>query len=104
MPPGQKTQLIEVGGDQTATVSIGRYVPGAELKPHFHKTHSETVYVIEGTGLRTMEGKEFDVKPGTVHFNPMGKVHAVKNTGSRDMIFLSIFTPAMKESDRVPAP
>ena len=85
-------------------MSIGRYAPGAELKPHFHKTHSETVYVIEGTGVRIMEGKEFAVKPGTVHFNPMGKVHAVKNTGSKDMIFLSVFTPAMKDSDRVPAP
>jgi quercetin dioxygenase-like cupin family protein len=51
MPPGKKNRLIPVGGDETATISVGRYLPGAELKAHYHKTHSETVYVIEGTGL-----------------------------------------------------
>jgi quercetin dioxygenase-like cupin family protein len=104
MPPGEKTQLIPVGSDESASVAVGRYAPGAELKPHFHKTHSETVYVIEGAGLRTIEGKEINVKPGSIHFNPMGKVHAIKNTGNVDMIFLSIFTPAMKGPDRVYVP
>ena len=104
MPPGEKTQLIPVGSDESASVAVGRYAPGAELKSHFHKTHSETVYVIEGTGLRTIEGKEIDVKPGSIHFNPMGKAHAIKNTGNVDMIFLSIFTPAMKGPDRVYVP
>jgi len=74
------------------------------VKPHFHKTHAETVYVIEGTGRMTMDGKEIDIKPGSIHFNPIGKVHSVKNTGSTDMVVLQIFTPAWNEPDRVPVP
>jgi mannose-6-phosphate isomerase-like protein (cupin superfamily) len=51
-----------------------------------------------------MEGKEIPVKPGMIHFNPMGKVHAMKNTGTVDMIVLSVFTPAWKVPDRVSVP
>jgi mannose-6-phosphate isomerase-like protein (cupin superfamily) len=30
----------------------------------------------------------------------MTKVHSTKNTGSGELVFISIFTPAMKETDR----
>ncbi len=104
MPAGQTTQAIKVAGNDTATVSILRMAPGAEVKPHYHKTYSETVYVIEGNGEMTLEGKVSEIKPGSVHFNPIGKVHATKNTGSTDLVALQIFTPAWKEPDRVFAP
>jgi mannose-6-phosphate isomerase-like protein (cupin superfamily) len=40
------------------------------------------------------------MKPGTLHFNPMGKVHSLKTTGNEPVVIISIFTPAMKETDR----
>jgi oxalate decarboxylase/phosphoglucose isomerase-like protein (cupin superfamily) len=47
-----------------------------------------------------VDDKWIDVKPGTVHFNPMNKVHATRNTGKDPLVVLSIFTPSMKEPDR----
>lgn len=104
MPAGEQSQAVKVAEDETATVLIGRFAPGATVKPHFHKTHAETVYVIEGNGRMEFDGKRFDIRPGTVHFNAVNRVHAVANTGSTDMIVLQVFTPAWKTPDRVFVP
>jgi mannose-6-phosphate isomerase-like protein (cupin superfamily) len=96
----EKAQIINVAQDDTVTVNVARAREGAGLKPHIHKTHDEMIYIIKGTGQMFINGKWIDVKPGTVHFNPMNKVHATRNTGKEDLVLLSIFTPAMKEPDR----
>ncbi len=97
---GEKIQLIKVAEDNTITFFVIRFVEGAELKSHFHKTHDEAVYVIRGTGQMLVNDKWVDVKPGSVHFNPLSKIHSTKNTGTGDLVIISIFTPGMKEPDR----
>lgn len=97
---GEKVQMIKVAEDDAITFFIARIVESSEVKPHFHKTHDEIVYVIKGSGQMLINNKWFDIKPGSVHFNPMTKVHSIKNTGNEELIIISIFTPAMKEPDR----
>jgi len=96
---GQNIQRIKVAEDDTITVFVVRLGEGAEIKAHFHKSHDETVYVIKGTGRMLVNDKWTDIKPGTFHFNPMGKVHQTKNTGDEPLVAISIFTPAMREPD-----
>ena len=96
---GEKIQRIKVAEDDTITVFVVRLGEGAEIKAHFHETHDETVYVIKGTGKMLVGNKWTDIKPGTLHFNSMGKVHYVKNTGDEPLVAISIFTPAMREPD-----
>jgi quercetin dioxygenase-like cupin family protein len=100
LPAGQKGQLIKIAEDNTMTLFILRSTEGAELKPHLHKTHDETVYVIRGTAQIFVNDKWVDVKPGSIHFNPMGKVHGSRVTGAEPYVGISIFTPALKEPDR----
>ena len=95
-----KVQMINVVQDDTVTINIARFIEGAEVKPHLHKTHNEMVHVLKGSGQMFINGKWIDVKPGTFHFNPMNKVHATKNTGKEPLVIYSIFTPSMKETDR----
>ena len=97
---GDKIQMINVVQDETTTINVARVVEGAEVKPHFHKTHDEMIYVLKGSGQELVNDKWVDIKPGTFHFNPMNKVHATKNTGKGELVFFSIFTPSMKETDR----
>jgi mannose-6-phosphate isomerase-like protein (cupin superfamily) len=105
MPAGAKAQAIKVADDDTATLSIVRFAPGVDVAAHFHKTHTETLYIIEGSGQMTVEGKTVEIKPGTVIHVPVGKVHAAKNTGSVDLVAFQIFAPSMPEpQDRVPVP
>jgi quercetin dioxygenase-like cupin family protein len=81
LPAGEKLQRIKVAEDNTVTVLVLRLVPGAEVKAHRHKTHDETVYIIRGTGQFLVNDKWVDFKPGTLHFNPMGKVHHGSRAG-----------------------
>jgi quercetin dioxygenase-like cupin family protein len=95
----EKVQRIKVAEDSTITVLVLRLVEGAEVKAHFHKTHDETDYCIKGTGRMLVNDKWVYMKPGTLHFNPIGKVHHTKNTGNGPMMVIAIYTPAMKEPD-----
>ncbi|HVO68049.1 MAG TPA: cupin domain-containing protein [Syntrophales bacterium] len=97
---GDKVQMINIVQDDTITINVARFVEGAEVKPHFHKTHNEMVYVLKGSGQELINDKWIDIKPGSFHFNPMNKVHATKNTGKGELVIFSIFTPPMKETDR----
>jgi len=97
---GEKVQSITIAQDDTISFLVLRATPGVVIKPHFHKTHNETVYVIKGTGQMLINDNWVDVKPGSLHFNPMGKIHSTKVTGDEPVVVISIFTPAMKEIDR----
>jgi mannose-6-phosphate isomerase-like protein (cupin superfamily) len=98
---GEKFQLISVAQADTVALSLARFTEGFGLKPHFHKSHDETTYIIKGTGQIFINNAWVDVKPGNIHYNPMGKVHTTRNTGNEPLVFLSIFTPPMKERDMV---
>jgi mannose-6-phosphate isomerase-like protein (cupin superfamily) len=100
LKPGEKAQTIKIAEDDTISLLVLRATEGVWVKPHMHKTHDETVYVIKGRAQLLINDKWVDIKPGTLHFNPMGKVHSVKVTSSEPLVIISIFTPAMKETDR----
>ena len=100
LEPGKPAQMIPIAQDDTISLFIVRAVPGFVLKSHFHKTHDETVYVIKGAGQMLINDKWVDIKPGSFHFNPLSKVHSVKNTGNEPLVLISIFTPGLKEPDR----
>ena len=100
LKPGEKAQTIKIAEDDRVTLLVLRLVEGVEVKKHYHKAHDEIVFGIKGMG-QTMVGERWvDIKSGTLHFNPMGKAHAVRHIGKEPMVVISIFSPAMKEPDR----
>src|SRR3954468_11010046 len=72
-PPGAST-----GGD------FGLYRwemtgPPSGPEPHFHRTITESFYVLSGT-VRLYDGREWvDATPGEYHFVPPGGIHAFRN-------------------------
>jgi quercetin dioxygenase-like cupin family protein len=97
LKPDQKVQRIVVAQDDSITILVMRGTEGA-IKPHIHKTHNETVYAYKGTVQMLVNDKWVDLKPGTLHFNPMGKVHGVK--ASEPFVAIIIFTPGLKQPDQ----
>lgn len=98
---GKPVRLITIAETEAVTIYVVRSIEGYFLKPHIHKTHDEMVYVIKGKGQMLINDKWIDIQQGNVHFNPMGKVHSIKHAGGREeLVVLSVFTPAMKETDR----
>ena len=97
---GEKSQVIKIAEDDTLTLLVVRTIEGPGLKRHVHKAHDETIFVVKGAGQIFVNDKWVDVKPGSIHFNPMGAVHTSRPTGNEPFVILSIFTPALKEPDR----
>ncbi len=103
LPAGQTVQRIKLTGDDSATVLIVRIAKGGEAKTHAHPDNSETVFIYKGAGQLTIDGKTMNLGAGSLHFNPKGSPHAVKNTGDGEMIAVSVFTPALKPPAPAPA-
>jgi mannose-6-phosphate isomerase-like protein (cupin superfamily) len=97
---GKKARQITIAEDDTISLYVFRLGEGVWIKPHMHKTHDETIYFVKGMAQMLINGKWVDMKPGTLHFNPMGKVHSLKTVGSEEVVIISVFTPAMKVVDR----
>jgi len=101
LEPGKPAQMVPIAQDDSLSLFVVRVIPGFVLKSHFHKTHDETVYVIKGSGQMPINDKWGDIIPGSLHFNPKGKVHSlIKQTGNEPLVVISIFTPGLKEPDR----
>jgi len=65
--------MIKITEDDTITLFAVRAIESFLLKSHLHKTHDETVYVINGTGEMLVNDKWVGIKPGSLHFNPTGQ-------------------------------
>src|SRR5258708_25572293 len=53
--------------------------PPSGPDPHFHKTISESFYVLSGT-VRLQDGRRWtDAKPGALPFAPESAIHALPN-------------------------
>jgi quercetin dioxygenase-like cupin family protein len=97
---GEKVQMISIAQDDTVSLFVVSLVEGHVVKKHFHKTHDETIYVVKGNGQLFVDDKWVDLKPGSLHFNPIGKIHSTRNTGNESLVFITVFTPSLKETDR----
>ncbi|MCS6991808.1 MAG: cupin domain-containing protein [Chitinophagales bacterium] len=72
-----------------------------EVRPHYHATHSEHIYVVEGTAQMLLGHQTLFLRPGDLVFIPAGTIHAVRVTSKEPLKVLSIHTPAHDGSDRV---
>lgn len=72
-----------------------------EVKPHFHAFHSETLYILEGKGIFTLDGHPFEVVPGDFLFIPAKKIHSLTVRSVKPMKVLSVQAPEFDGSDRI---
>ncbi|MBD5553659.1 MAG: cupin domain-containing protein [Desulfovibrio sp.] len=65
--------------------------PGASIGMHKHENNEDTYIVVSGQGVVTdSNGKETPVKAGDITIARKGDQHALKNTGTEDLVFLDI--------------
>jgi quercetin dioxygenase-like cupin family protein len=72
------------------TAGVAELEPGGWLGLHRH-TPAEIYYGLEGHGTVTIEGKDYDLAPGTAVFIPADAEHGVRNIGSGPLRFLYVF-------------
>lgn len=67
--------------------------PPSGPAPHFHRTISESFYVLAGT-VALYDGAEWtDATPGAFHTVPPGGIHAFRNGSGAPASMLLLFTP-----------
>lgn len=74
------------------TVGVAEIRPGAPDELHLHSHEpAEAYYILQGTGVVSIDGELHDIREGTAIFVPSDAVHAVGNTGSDVLRLLYVF-------------
>jgi mannose-6-phosphate isomerase-like protein (cupin superfamily) len=96
------------GGGETVGYSFFKKAPGLKLvfrkralKPGsgigYHEQHEDEIYyVLSGTGQMTIDGKSFEVTPGTAILTRPGSSHGLKQTGAEDLVIMINYEAAGK--------
>ena len=66
---------------------------GGLIDLHYHTAADEIVVAVKGQCEQYIDGKWVLMKPGDIHYNPKGVIHATRLAGSDPFYALSIFTP-----------
>jgi quercetin dioxygenase-like cupin family protein len=67
--------------------------------PHFHRSISESFYVLDGT-IRLYDGRDWvDGQPGDFLFVPEGGIHAFRNESGAPASMLILFAPGATRED-----
>ena len=84
--------LISAGLTRTEglTIGVARLPPGGSLHTHRHEQH-EAYFVLDGTGVVTIDGTARTVGPGVAVFIPGNALHSVGATGESDLRFAYVF-------------
>lgn len=63
---------------------------GGSIGLHTHKTSDDINFVLSGTGVAVCDGQEEPLEAGVCHICPKGSAHSIANTGSDDLLLLTI--------------
>jgi mannose-6-phosphate isomerase-like protein (cupin superfamily) len=101
-PRGTATHYLATGESTGGKFGLYRWEMGPTPSgpdPHFHKTISESFYILSGT-VRLNDGtKWIDATPGDFLFVPEGGIHAFRNESGESATMLILFAPGAPRED-----
>ena len=83
-------------------LGICELAPGGWLRPHVH-SFEEGFYILEGTILGSIDGRNFRFGPGDYGLARMGALHAWRNDGSRPVRWLEMLSPQPRPPEHLEA-
>ena len=75
---GWRDRLISVEDAALSPAAWAHAVDIDNAKLHYHKRSTEIYYVLEGEGVLMLDGKEHEVKKGSLAHIPPGVVHGAR--------------------------
>ena len=72
-----------------------------QVREHKHVTHTEHVFILDGTGEMTLGKKTFSVKKGDIVTIPKNTFHSLKTTSATPVKVFSVQAPLFDGKDRV---
>jgi mannose-6-phosphate isomerase-like protein (cupin superfamily) len=96
-PGGSAVHYLAVGSASNGEFGLYRWEMGPDPSgpgPHFHKTISESFYVLTGT-IRIYDGTRWvDNGPGDFVYVPEGGLHGFRNESGEPASMVLLFTPS----------
>jgi quercetin dioxygenase-like cupin family protein len=78
-----------------ANVNAVRVESGCRIGRHHHAAQVETVWVIRGNPILTLDQTEVSLRDGQIIAIPIGLEHALRNEGPALVELLTFFTPPL---------
>ena len=78
-----------------ANVNAIRVLSGGRIGPHRHTGQVETVWVIRGNAILTLDQTEVYLRDGQIIAIPIGLEHALRNESPALVELLTFFTPPL---------
>jgi mannose-6-phosphate isomerase-like protein (cupin superfamily) len=101
-PSGTDVHYLATGATTGGQLGLYRWEMGPGRggpDPHFHRSITESFYVLSGT-IRLYDGTGWvDGRPGDFLFVPQGGVHAFRNESGEPATMLILFTPGAPRED-----
>lgn len=72
----------------------------AEVKPHIHQRHTESLYILEGSGKLMLDDEMVEINPGDFVLIPVGTVHSLIVTSKIPVKVISLQAPEFHGEDR----
>jgi quercetin dioxygenase-like cupin family protein len=85
--------LLTPADNTLANVTMVSVPPDAVVGRHRHPTQVETVFLLEGTAVLTLDETNVQLHPGQIVAIPIGMEHALRNAGTTTVELLAFFTP-----------
>jgi quercetin dioxygenase-like cupin family protein len=99
---GGTAHFLATHGSTHGAFGLYRWEMSAEPSgpgPHFHRTITESFYVLSGT-IRLYDGKAWrDGQPGDFIYVPEGGIHAFRNESGAPASMLILFAPGATRED-----
>ncbi len=94
--PGQSAHYLATGATTGGDFGLYRWNMGPDPSgpaPHFHRTMSESFFVLDGE-VRVHDGQDWrDAHPGDFLYVPPGGIHGFRNESGAPASMLILFTP-----------
>jgi len=85
--------LLTTSDNPFANVNVIQVPPDAAVGRHQHAEQVETIWVIRGNAILTLDQMEVSIKDGQLIAIPIGLEHALRNESTTLVELLTFFTP-----------
>ena len=94
MNSGSGTMTVRMHNDEKYRIITTAIHSGGMIGFHEQTTGDDINYVLSGIGKAVCDGVEEELKPGVMHICPKGSKHSIINTGTGDLVLLTIVVAA----------
>ena len=90
MNNGTGTMTVSMYNNEKYRIILTRIHAGGSIGMHTQTSGDDMNYILSGTGKAVCDGVEEDLAAGVMHICPKNSEHSIINTGSDDLVMLTI--------------